>query len=156
MTVRANKRSIFTQVYLTVILPDTQKLTRPYDRKIAVVSLSHTLATSQAFVERYGKKGWGLTCEALLKLLINPPEAPKTDDAIAERDTEDIAFNVGFTALNTCRPAPRDPFPEVQDVRAWLSTFLKEQDAATSGRISGFVQQRLSSDAQAALQSIMS
>lgn len=45
--------SVFKPVYLTVILPDTQKLARPLDRKIAVISFTKTLTDSQAFVERY-------------------------------------------------------------------------------------------------------
>lgn len=148
--------SLFTQIYIGTILPDTQKLSRPYDRKTAVVSLTHTLATSQAFVERYGRKGWGLTCEALLKLLINPP-LPTNDDNtfIEDRDVEDVGFGVGFTALNTCRPVPRDPFPEVQDVRSWVGKYLREEDGKTGGRIAKFVQERLSEDARAALVSVM-
>jgi len=149
--------SIFTPIYLTIVLPDTQKLSRPYDRKTAVVSLTHTLATSEAFVTRYGKKGWGLTCEALLKLLINPPLPPSADDAnfIEDRDVEDVGFGVGFTALNTCKPAPKDPFPQVQDVRTWVGSYLKEQDGKTGGRIGGYVQQRLGDEAKAALMQVM-
>jgi len=149
-------RSLYTQVYLSIIIPDTQKLSRPYDRKTAVVSLTRTLATSQAFVDRYGKKGWGLTCEALLKLLINPPVPPTADEAsIEDRDVEDVGFGVGFTALNTCKPPLRDPFPEVQDVRKWAGSFLKAQDQRTGGRIAKFVQERLSEEARTALVGVM-
>lgn len=147
---------MFAPFYQALILPDTQRLTRPYDRKIAVISLGHTLATSSAFAGRYSKKGWGLTCEALLLLLINPPLPPAKDDAnIEEVDPDDVAFGVGYTALKTCKPSPRDPFPEVQDVRKWLGGYLKEQDAVAGGRISQYVQQKLSDDAKNALSSIM-
>ncbi|KAG9544311.1 Cse1-domain-containing protein, partial [Aureobasidium melanogenum] len=130
------QQNVFTPMYLQIILPDTQKLSRPFDRKTAVVSLTHTLANSQAFVDRYGKKGWGFTCEALLKLLINPPLPQTADDLIIEdRDVEDVGFGVGFTALNTCKPVPRDPFPEVQDVKQWVGLYLREADSKTGGRI---------------------
>ena len=153
--------SVFTPVYTTIILPDTQKLSRPADRKTAVVSLTNTLARSQAFVDRYGKKGWSLTCEALLKLLINPP-LPISDSAstngahfIEDRDVEDVGFGVGFTPLNTCRPAVRDPFPDVQDVRSWVGKVLRERDEETGGRIGGFVRERLGEEARKALMAVM-
>lgn len=140
-----------------IILPDTQKLTRPYDRKIAVVSLTHTLATSQAFQDRYAKKGWTITCEALLKLLINPPLPPSADEAAAieDRDVEDVGFGVGFTALNTCKPVAKDPFPEVQDVKMWVGEYLRKMDVRTGGRIAQLVQEKLSEEGRAALGSVM-
>ncbi|KAK4986391.1 importin-alpha export receptor [Elasticomyces elasticus] len=154
------QNNIFTPVYTTIILPDTQKLTRPLDRKIAVVSLAKTLADSNAFVERYGKKGWGITCEALLKLLINPP-IPTTgggddnNNTIADQDVDDVSFGVGFTQLNTCRKPPKDPFPEVGDVKAWVGSYLLEADRRHGGRIASFVNERLSPDAKAALGAVM-
>jgi len=99
-------------MYLTVILPDTQKLARPLDRKTAVISLTKTLANSEAFANRY-KKGWAFTCEALLKLLELPPLPTAKDDIIAENDVDDMAFGVGFTQLNTVKPRQRDPWPEI-------------------------------------------
>lgn len=120
-----------------------------------MVSLTHTLATSEAFVERYGKKGWALTCEALLKLLINPPLPPTNDEVIEDRDVEDVGFGVGFTALNTCKPTPKDPFPEIQDVKAWVGTYLRAKDGETGGRIGKFVSERLGDEAKAALSSVM-
>ncbi|TIA48524.1 Cse1-domain-containing protein [Aureobasidium pullulans] len=150
------QNNVFTPIYTQVILPDTQKLSRPFDRKTAVVSLTHTLANSQAFVDRYGKKGWGFTCEALLKLLINPPLPQSADDLMIEdRDVEDVGFGVGFTALNTCKPVPKDPFPEVQDVKQWVGLYLREADQKTGGRIAASVTEKLGPDAQAALSSVM-
>ncbi|KAF2154591.1 Cse1-domain-containing protein [Myriangium duriaei CBS 260.36] len=149
------QNNVFTPIYTTIILPETQKLSRPYDRKTAVVSFTHTLANSQAFVERYGKKGWGWTCEALLKLLINPPLPQSTDDTIEDRDVEDVGFGVGFTPLNTCRPTPKDPFLEVQDVKAWVGGYLRAKDGETGGRIGRFVSERLSQEGQQALSSVM-
>lgn len=148
--------NVFTPLYTQIILPDTQKLSRPFDRKTAVVSLTHTLADSQAFVDRYGKKGWGFTCEALLKLLINPPLPQSVDDLMIEdRDVEDVGFGVGFTALNTCKPVPKDPFPEVQDVKQWVGLYLREADQKTGGRIAASVAEKLGPDAQTALSSVM-
>lgn len=150
-------RSVFTPIYTGIILPDTQKLTRPHDRKTAVVSLTHTLGNSQAFQDRYAKKGWTITCEALLKLLINPPLPTSADEAafIEDRDVEDVGFGVGFTALNTCKPVPKDPFPEIQDVKAWVGEYLRKMDVRSGGRIGQFVQEKLSDEARNALGSVM-
>ncbi|KKK25752.1 hypothetical protein P175DRAFT_0331301 [Aspergillus ochraceoroseus IBT 24754] len=142
---------LFTPIYLNVILPDTQKLARPLDRKTAVLSFTKTLANSEAFASRY-KKGWGFTCEALLKLLELPPVPTSKDDVIAEHDVEDMAFGVGFTALNTVRPQARDPWPETgADLKIWVGKYLKEADKKHNGRISAFVQERLGAEAKAVL-----
>ena len=147
--------SLFTPVYLNVILPDTQKLARPLDRKTAVISLTKTLANSESFANRY-KKGWSFTCEALLKLLELPPLPAARDDTIAENDVDDMAFGVGFTPLNTIKARPRDPWPEVgPDLRVWVGKYLKEADAKRGGRIGQFVQERLSDEAKAVLSGYM-
>merc|ERR1711964_544518 len=75
-TDKVQNEDIFRGLYLSIILPKTQELARPIDRKIAAVSLTKTLADSQAFVQRY-PKGWPLTYTALLKLLEDPPVPPK-------------------------------------------------------------------------------
>lgn len=121
-----------------------------------MVSLTHTLANSQAFQTRYGKKGWGFTCEALLKLLINPPLPVSADDlAIEDRDVEDVGFGVGYTPLNTCKPVSKDPFPEVQDVKVWVGRYLREADQRTGGQIAAAVQEKLGPEAQTALGGVM-
>lgn len=150
----AHNRSIFTPLYLTVILPDTQKLLRPLDRKMAVISLTKTLANSPAFEERY-QKGWAYTCEALLKLLENPPEPTGPDDVIDVQDVDDMSFGVGFTQLTTCRKVTRDVWPEVTDVKRWVGEFLRRRDEQTGGRIGKYVQERLSEQARAILVSYM-
>ncbi|KAB8416393.1 hypothetical protein FH972_024912 [Carpinus fangiana] len=146
--------NVFTQLYLSIILPDTQKLTKPFDRKIAVVSLTKNLGDSEAFAEKYAK-GWGFTCEAMLKLMLNPPVPPAQDDAIHDQDVDDAAFGVGFTALTTCRRPVRDPFPEVQDVRAWIGSYLKDADSRHGGRVTRFVGERLNDEQRGALVAYM-
>jgi exportin-2 (importin alpha re-exporter) len=147
---------LFTQVYLSIILPETQKLARPLDRKTAVISLVKTLAHSMAFANRY-KKGWGFTCEALLKLLELPPLPATKDDIIAEIDVDDMAFAVGFTQLNTVRTRPKDPWPETgSDLKTWTGKYLKEADKRHDGRIGGFINERLGEEAKAVLNSYMS
>ena len=128
------QHDIFRQLYLGIILPKTQELARPLDRKVAAISLTKTLADSQAFVERY-PKGWPLTCNALLKLLEDPPLPPKNDDAVIEQDVEDTTFGVGFTQLNTIRKPAIDPFPEVVDLRKWVGEYLKDANQRHQGRI---------------------
>ncbi|OCK79588.1 Cse1-domain-containing protein [Lepidopterella palustris CBS 459.81] len=147
------QNDVFKPIYLTIILPDTQKLTRPFDRKTAVVSFTKTISDSQAFVDRY-PKGWGLTCQKLLQLLINPP-VPPTVDVILDQDIDDLSFGVGFTQLNTCKKTPKDPFPEIVDVKKWVGEYLKRADGRHNGRISQFVQERLSSETKQALLAYM-
>ena len=138
---------VFVPLYLTIILPDTARLLRPLDRKMAVISLTKTLTDSQAFAEKY-KKGWAYSCEALLKLLENPPLPPSTaDDSIAEQDPDDMSFGVGFTQLTTIKRPPRDTMPEIRDVKSWVNTSLKEADARLGGRIITFARERLSREA---------
>ncbi|KAF2263655.1 Cse1-domain-containing protein [Lojkania enalia] len=141
---------VFKPIYLTIILPETQKLPRPTDRKTAVVSFTKTLADSQAFVDRY-PKGWNLTTQRLLELLVNPPVPPAADDIIPDQDVDEVGFGVGFTQLNTCKKAPRDPFPEIKDVKAWVGLYLKDANTRSGGRIVNLVQERLAPDVKAAL-----
>ncbi|KAL8870977.1 MAG: hypothetical protein Q9174_003100 [Haloplaca sp. 1 TL-2023] len=135
---------IYVQLYLGVILPDTQKLARPLDRKVAVISLTKTLTDSTAFAEKYAK-GWGYTCEALLKLLENPPTVASTDDAIADQDVDDMSFGVGFTQLQTIKRPARDYWPDVMDVKTWVATQLQEANVRLGGKIQAFSQDRLQS-----------
>lgn len=134
---------MFVPLYLNIVLPDTQKLLRPLDRKTAVISLTKTLADSSAFAEKY-KKGWAYTCEALLKLLENPPVPASTDEAVAEQDPDDMSFGVGFTQLTTVRRPPRDQWPEIADVKKWVGEYLRAADARHKGKIVAFAQERLS------------
>ncbi|KAF2743012.1 Cse1-domain-containing protein [Sporormia fimetaria CBS 119925] len=143
------QHDVFKALYLTMILPDTQKLTRPLDRKTAVVSYTKTLTDSEAFVSRY-PKGWGLTTQRLLELLINPPLPPKQDDVIPDADVDEIGFGVGFTQLNTCRKQVKDPFPEIADVKSWVGTYLKEANTRNNGKIVALVEERLAPDVKAA------
>jgi len=137
-----------------IILPVTQQLNRPLERKLAVVSLTKTLTDSQAFAVKY-LKGWGKTCEALLKLLENPPMPVATDDIVAEADVDDLAFGVGFTQLNTCKKLPRDDWPEVTDVKQWVGSYLKAADARHGGAIGGYANERLTDEAKTVLASYM-
>ncbi|KAH8726028.1 CAS/CSE protein [Phaeosphaeriaceae sp. PMI808] len=136
------QHDIFKPIYLTVILPETQKLARPTDRKTAVVSFTKTLGDSQAFVDRY-PKGWTLTTQRLIELLVNPPVPTAADDIIPDADVDEVGFGVGFTQLNTCKKPPRDPFPEIEDVKAWVGQYLKNANERHGGRIVAIVQERL-------------
>ncbi|KAL8771323.1 MAG: hypothetical protein Q9209_003228 [Squamulea sp. 1 TL-2023] len=138
---------IYVQLYLTIILPDTQKLARPLDRKIAVISLCKTLTNSIAFAEKY-KKGWGFTCETLLKLLENPPIITSTDDTIADQDVDDMSFGVGFTQLQTVKRPARDYWPAVTDVKSWVSQELQSTNTRHGGKIKNFAEERLAQSPQ--------
>ena len=148
------QKDVFVPLYLNIILPDTGKLLRPLDRKTAVISLTKTLTDSQAFAEKY-KKGWAFTCEALLKLLENPPMPTSSDDTIVEQDPDDMSFGVGFTQLTTIKRPPRDSWPEIMDVKSWVSSFLKEADKRLARRISTFANERLSAEARSVFAAYM-
>ncbi len=135
-------------------MPDTQKLLRPLDRKTAVISLTKTLTDSAAFSEKY-KKGWGLTCNALLKLLEDPPILAASEDVIVEQDPDDMSFGVGFTQITTIKRPVRDQWPEIKDVKSWVSDFLKSADQGQNGKISSFARERLSPEAAPVLAAYM-
>ena len=147
---------MFVQLYLSIILPDTQKLARPLDRKTAVISLTKTLTDSVAFETKYVNKGWGYTCEALLKLLENPPILAAADDAIVDQDVDDMSFGVGFTQLTTIRRPIKDQWPDVTDVKRWVGEYLRTADTRKNAKMRTYAGARLSTEAQAALQSYMS
>lgn len=149
------QNDVFRQLYPGIILTKTQELARPLDRKVAAISLTKTLADSKAFQERYAK-GWTLTCNALLKLLENPPLPPTEADVIAELDVEDSSFGVGFTQLNTVRRPTTDLYPEVTDLRKWVGQYLKAADQRHGGRIGKTVGETLSPDAKKVLNAYMS
>lgn len=147
------QQNIFTPLYLKTILPESQShLVRPIDRKLAVVSFAKSLAESQAFGQRY-PKGWRFTCETLLSILANAPQATAVvgDEVTVEADVDDIGFGLGFTALNTCRQPPRDDFPDIQDVPQWVRQYLTQVNAAKGGIIAGYVKERLSDEGKQAL-----
>lgn len=135
---------------------------RPYDKKIAVIGLTKVLANSEAFSTRY-PKGWPHTCEALLRLLVDPPVMTSAasaasavemiDDSV---DVDDAGFGVGFTPLNTCKKAVRDPYPEAADVKSWVGGYLKEADERHGGRVAGFVRDRLNTQQTRVLVKLMS
>ena len=143
------QQDVFVPLYLNIILPDTQKLVRPLDRKTAVISLTKTLTDSTAFAEKY-KKGWAFTCEALLNLLKNPPLPTNTDDNIVEQDPDDMSFGVGFTQLTTIRRPPRDGWPQITDVKTWVSTYVHDANKRHGGKIFTFAEERLTPDTKAA------
>lgn len=133
---------LFVPLYLKIILPLTQQLARPLDRKYAAISLTKTLAFSEKFAVRY-VKGWGLTCETLLKLLEMAPMPIADDNVVVEQDVDDLAFGVGFTQLNTCKRQPQDLWPEVADVKTWVGKYYVEA-TSQNPNLSKWVTERLS------------
>jgi exportin-2 (importin alpha re-exporter) len=137
----------FVPVYLTIILPCTQQITKPVDRKIAAISLTKTLTDSQKFAERY-VKGWTLTLEALVKLLELAPMPVADGDAVVEQDVDDLAFGVGFTQLNTCKRQPKDSSPEITDIKSWIGQYYRQGGLPGAGSnaqdLMKYVQERTS------------
>lgn len=135
-------------------MPETPKLARPLDRKTAVISLTKTLINSAAFADRY-TKGWAFTCNALLELLVSSPVPATTDDFIAEQDVEDTTFGIGFTQLTTIKKPARDPWPEVTNVKTWVSETLNTANSRSKGKIAAFAKERLLPEAQQSLSMYM-
>ena len=127
---------------------------RPLDRKTAVISFTKTLTDSVAFAQKY-KKGWAYTCDALLKLLENPPTLAATEDAIVEQDPDDMSFGVGFTQLTTIKRPMRDQWPEITDVKRWVSEYVRASDARQNGKISLYAQERLAAEVAPAFAAYM-
>ncbi|KKF93943.1 Importin alpha re-exporter [Ceratocystis fimbriata CBS 114723] len=147
---------IFTQIYPAIILPETPKLARPVDRKLAVVSMSKTLCNSTAFATKF-LKGWARTCMTMLDLVANAPTVVTGlgDELITGADVDDIGFGVGFTALNTCKPVVHDDFAEISDIKVWISAYLRDANSKSSGTVAQFAESRLEGDAQAAMRQLM-
>lgn len=139
----------FTQVYPAFVLGETEKLAKPVDRKTAVVSLTKTLCDSQVFAQKF-IKGWANSCRILLSLLANPPvvAAGLDEEIITEASVDDIGFGMTFTALNTCKPQPRDDFPEIVDVAAWVKEYMVSANQRHGGAVEGFITQRLPPEQQ--------
>ncbi|KKY13499.1 putative chromosome segregation protein [Phaeomoniella chlamydospora] len=150
----AVQQDIFRGVYLSIVLPESQKIVRSLDKKTACVSFTKLLGDSEAFVTRY-PKGWPHSCNALLKLLEEAPAPTKADDIIADYDVEDMGFGVGFTQLQTIKKALADPFPDVVDLRKWVGGYLQDADKRHGGRVAKFVQESLSDDAKKVLMAYM-
>ena len=148
------QQDVFRGLYLSIVLPKTQQLARPLDRKTAAISFTKLLADSNAFVVRY-PKGWPHTCNALLKLLEVPPVPPKGEDSIADHDVDDSSFGVGFTQLQTIGRPAKDPWADVTDLRKWVGQYLQAADRRHSGRIGKFVNEGLSEDAKEVLSKYM-
>jgi exportin-2 (importin alpha re-exporter) len=134
---------LFVPLYLKIILPLSQQLAKPLHRKCAAISLTKTLTHSEKFAVKY-VKGWGLTCETLINLLDSAPLLIVDDNLIVEQDVDDLSFGVGFTQLNTCKPQPRDVWPEVTDIKTWVRTFYKDADRAQQGKLMKWISERLS------------
>ncbi|KAI1331953.1 CAS/CSE protein [Xylariaceae sp. FL0255] len=145
------QNNLFVQIYLTIILPVSEQLIRPVDRKAAVISFAKSMGDSNAFAQRY-VKGWRFTCEAMLKMLANPPKVTlgAGDDIVNEADVDDIGFGLGFTPLNTCKKGTRDDFPEVQDVQQWVHQYLTDANVRHKGAVGGYMN-RLSDEGRQAL-----
>ncbi|KLO79923.1 putative importin-alpha export receptor [Fusarium fujikuroi] len=143
---------VFTKVYPVFVLGETEKLARPVDRKVAVVSLTKTLCDSSSFARQFAK-GWANSCRKLLSLLVNPPTvaAGAGDEVVAEADVDDIGFGMSFTALNTCRVLAKDDFPEVLDVTKWVKEYMASANQRHGGAIERFVGERLSPEEQEAI-----
>ena len=148
------QQDVFRMLYRSVIMPKTQQLARPLDRKMAAVSMTKILADSDAFVNRY-PKGWSGTCDALLKLLENPPLPTQGEGLITDHDVDDNSFGVGFTQLQTIKRPLNDPWADITDLRKWVGQYLKSADTKHSGRITQFVESGLSEDGRKVLSAYM-
>ncbi|KAM3504622.1 hypothetical protein MY10362_003440 [Beauveria mimosiformis] len=142
----------FAQVYPPFVLAETEKLARPIDRKLAVISLTKILCDSTIFAQKF-MKGWGNTCRILLSLMANPPAvaAGGGDEILAESPVDDIGFGTSYTPLNTCKPLARDDFPDIQDVPKWVKEYMVNANQRHNGALQGFISERLPPEQQQAI-----
>jgi exportin-2 (importin alpha re-exporter) len=150
------QNGLFRQVYPAIILPETDKIASPVDRKLAVVSYAKTLCDSKAFATEFAK-GWANTCGKMLMLLANPPTITVGfgDEIITEADEDGIGFSMTFTALNSCKPVSRDDYPEITNVKEWVGEYMKSANTRHGGAISEFIQTRLGDEQKAALAQLL-
>ncbi|OTA92295.1 hypothetical protein M434DRAFT_396540 [Hypoxylon sp. CO27-5] len=146
------QNNLFVQIYLSIVLPVSDTLARPVDRKLAVISFAKSMGDSAAFAQRY-QKGWRYTCEAMLKLLLNPPKVTSGvgDDVVNEADVDDIGFGLGFTALNTCKKSAWDVYPEIQDIKIWVRQYLTDANARHNGAVVKYIMERLTDQGKQAM-----
>ena len=145
------QNNLFVQIYLTIILPTSAQLVRPVDRKAAVISFAKSMGDSSAFAQRY-QKGWRFTCEAMLNMLMNPPQVTvgAGDDVLNEADVDDIGFGLGFTPLNTCTKAAGGAVPAAQDIPQGVRQYLMDANTRHNGAIAGYMD-RLTDEGKQAL-----
>lgn len=66
-----------------------------------------------------------------------------------------MGFGVGFTQLQSIKPVVKDPFPQIEDIKVWVGTYLREADRRQGGKITNYVQERLNDESKGALQSVL-
>ncbi|KAF8468906.1 Cse1-domain-containing protein [Kalaharituber pfeilii] len=126
---------IFGEVFSAVVIPDTQKLQKPLDRKLAVIGLTKLLLSSASLATPPYNKACPHAATLLFKLLAAPEVVPQgpafTDDVSHEADLDETGFAVSFSTLNTTKRLPKDPAPEVPmaGLRGWvIGEFKKSKD----------------------------
>jgi len=155
-TIDQVQNGIFGQLYSAVILPDTQKLQRPTDRKVAVVGLTKFVAFSEELATTY-HRAWPNSVIALLKTLELAPVPVAEDPAAELQDAEidEVSFGASFTRLNTCRKRAVDPFPEAGDLKKWVGEQVKQANTKFNGRVEGWINTELPEDVKGVLRSYM-
>ena len=127
---------VFGQVFTRFICPDTLDLSKPQDRKLAIIGLTKLLLTSTTVTVPPYNKIRPNAAIVLVKLVTSPevvPQGPAGDDLSHEADLDEMGFAVTFSTLNTTRKPAADPAPEVSMpyVRAWvIENFKNSQDQA--------------------------
>ena len=91
-------------------------------------------------------------------MLINPLVPPTADLEVVEQDVNSLSFGVSFTPLNSCRKtgAEVDLYPEITDVKAWIGQTLTAANSAHGGRITKFIEERLTPESRTTLMQVMS
>lgn len=151
-----NWNRVFGQVYTAIVLPDTQRLQRPADRKVVVAGLTKLIAFSEDLATA-NHRAWPRSVMELLKILELPP-VPVQEDAITElkgADIDEMSFGTTFARLNTCKRRTADLFPEIGEPKKWVGQKLKDANAKFNGRILQWVDGELNPEAAAVLKGYM-
>ena len=139
--VDAVQAGLSRQVYMSVVLPDTQGLKNGLDNKLAVIGLTKFLTTAQLLADPQFTKAGTNTATMLQRMLdlSSTYSQVVTADVIQEVDIDETSFVVTFSSLSTTKKAPRDPAPEVStaELKSWVSQNLKNSRA----RVQPFIMQ---------------
>ncbi|RPA83879.1 Cse1-domain-containing protein [Ascobolus immersus RN42] len=149
------QNGVFPQLLTSIILPRTDKIQLPNDRKTAVIGLTNLLVSDTVLVKY--PQTFIPTLTTLLKML-ELPQVPGGDDVterLHEADIDDVSFGVSFASLITCRKAPKDVDSRILDLRRFVGEKLNEVNTATNGAVVNRIAAEASPEMQQIVQRYM-
>ncbi|WBW72905.1 karyopherin/importin beta family nuclear export signal receptor Kap109 [Schizosaccharomyces osmophilus] len=149
---------VFGQVMSSIILPQTQKLSLPLDRKITAIGMVRLL-TSDLLVSNNSpyERLFIPILSSLLKLFELPIEQTQTeadeDLMVDEIDADSVMFQASFSRLATSGGKRVDPFAQIADLKHYAATEMNAANKRYANRVSQIISMHLPGDGQSVLQS---